>query len=226
MRRIIVGAFISLDGVMQAPGGPEEDPSGGFTHGGWGTQHWDDTLNTAIGELFGRAFDLLLGRRTYDIFAAHWPFVQKDPAAADYDAGAAEMGESFDRIDKFVLTHRPESLDWVNSHGLATVEDIRALKNSEGRDLVVQGSTELNQLLFQHGLVDELWVLTFPLLLGGGKRLFDDGIAAASLKMVSSRVSDSGVVVAVYEPKGEVVTGSFAMAEPSAAELERRKNLG
>ncbi|WP_369060877.1 dihydrofolate reductase family protein [Caulobacter sp. 73W] len=225
MRRIIIGAFTSLDGVMQAPGGPEEDPTGGFRFGGWGTQHWDETLNGAMGELFGRQFDLLLARRTYDIFAAHWPFVQKDPAAADYDAGTAEMGDSFDRINKYVLTYRPQSLDWVNSHGLSGADGIRKLKAGDGPDLIVQGSTELIQLLLAEGLADELRVLVFPLLLGKGKRLFGDAIAPANLKMTSSNVSDSGVMLATYIPDGEVVTGSFAMSEPSVAELERRKNL-
>ncbi|WP_269713953.1 dihydrofolate reductase family protein [Caulobacter sp. NIBR2454] len=225
MRRIIIGAFISLDGVMQAPGGPEEDPSGGFEYGGWGTQHWDDTLNAAMGELFGREFDLLLARRTYDIFAAHWPFVQKDPAAADYDEGAAQMGDSFDRINKYVLTHRPDGLTWVNSHGLDGADAIRELKAGDGPDLIVQGSTELIQVLLAEGLADELRVLVFPLLLGKGKRLFGDGVVPAGLKMIQSKVSDSGVVVATYVPDGEVKTGSFAMETPSEAELERRKTL-
>ena len=225
MRRIIIGAFTSLDGVMQAPGGPEEDPAGGFQFGGWGTQHWDDTLGAAMGDLFGREYDLLLGRRTYDIFAAHWPFVQKDTAAPDYDAGTAEMGASFDRINKYVLTHRPDSLTWVNSHGLSGVDDIRKLKAGDGPDLIVQGSTELNQILLADGLADELRVLFFPLLLGKGKRLFGEGIAPANLKMTASKISESGVMLATYVPDGEVVTGSFAMAEPSEAELERRKSL-
>lgn len=223
MRKIVVGAFVSLDGVMQAPGGPEEDRSGGFEHGGWLVPHWDDAVGAGIGQTFKEPYDLLLGRKTYDIFAAHWPHVQKDPAAKDYDAGSAELGRAFDAVTKYVATHRPESLRWQNSKALGgdVVDNLRVLKRSEGPRLLTQGSTELVHTLLAADLVDELRILTFPVVLGKGKRLFAEG-APASFKLTSNSISPSGVVIAAYERVGGIATGSFAFADPTPEELERR----
>jgi dihydrofolate reductase len=219
MRKVIVGTFVSLDGVMQAPGGPNEDTSGGFRFGGWLVPHMDATTGAAVGELFEKPFDLLLGRRTYDIFAGYWPYVQKDTKAKDYDAGTAEMGRQFDKATKHVATHRAASLGWQNSKALG--EDIpaaiNALKKTSGPDLVVQGSGGLIHQLLASDLVDVIQLLIFPVVLGKGRRLFDGNEAPAGLKLVKSDVSSSGVILARYERAGEVKTGSFIFENPNAA---------
>jgi dihydrofolate reductase len=216
MRKIIAATFVSLDGVMQAPGGPEEDPTGGFTKGGWATSYFDDVLFGVIGEMFDRPFDLLLGRKTYDIFAAHWPYVTDDP-----------IGPLFDKVTKYVATHRPGSLTWKNTKPLG--DDIpgalAALKREDGPDLLIQGSSELIQTLLAHDLIDRFQLMVMPLVLGPGKKLFGDGAMPAAMKLAFSKVSTTGVVIASYERDGEVQTGSFAMETPTEAELERRKNL-
>jgi dihydrofolate reductase len=218
MRRIIVSTFISLDGVMQAPGGPEEDPTGSFAFGGWTAPHFDPALGASMGEIFGRPFDLLLGRKTYDVFAAHWPYVTdpNDPIAG-----------MFNRITKYVASRTRTTLAWQNSQllGEATVAALRQLKSTDGPDLLVQGSGGLLQTLWKNDLVDEFTVLVFPLVLGKGKRLFADGAIPMGLKLVKSQSFPTGVIAATYRPDGAVKTGSFALAEPSAAELERRRNL-
>jgi dihydrofolate reductase len=218
MRQIIVTTFVSLDGIMQAPGGPEEDPIGGFTLGGWTAPHFDAALGAAMGEIFGRPFDLLLGRKTYDIFAAHWPYVSdpNDPIAG-----------LFNRVTKYVASRTNPKLAWQNSRllGADTVGALRTLKSGDGPDLLVQGSSGLLQTLWQHSLVDEFSVLIFPVILGKGKRLFGDGAIPAGLKLVKSKTYPTGVIVANYKPDGAVKTGSFQRAEPSAAEIERRRNL-
>lgn len=218
MRRIIVATFISLDGIMQAPGGPQEDPTGGFSFGGWTAPHFDEALGASLGEIFGRPFDLLLGRRTYDIFAAHWPYVT-DPN--DPIAGV------FNRVTKYVASRSTPELAWRNSRHLGgdTVGALQAIKAGDGPDLLVQGSSELLQTLWKHRLVDELSVLIFPVLLGRGKRLFGDGTAPSGLRLVKSRSFPAGVIVANYAPDGVVRTGDFQLAGPSEAELERRRNL-
>ena len=227
MRKIIVGAFVSVDGVMQAPGGPDEDPSGGFAHGGWIAPLFDAECGAVIEALLSDSYDLLLGRRTYDIFAAHWPHVPKDPNAKGYDAGSAKLGERFDRVTKYVATHRPDSLAWQNSKALDgdVVAALRRLKREDGPNLVTQGSTELVHQLFQHDLVDELRLFVFPIVLGRGKRLFDDRSAPAGLRLVKSVTSANGAVIASYARAGAVTTGSLALEEPTREELERRKNL-
>jgi dihydrofolate reductase len=228
MRKIVVAAFVSVDGVMQAPGGPDEDPSGGFRFGGWLPPHFDDVAGAAIGELFSAPFDLLLGRKTYDIFAAYWPFIERDPKASGFDEGNASIANVFDRVTKYVATHRPASLTWQNSEALGTdlVASLRQLKQSDGPTLLTQGSAALIQQLLQHGLVDELRLLTFPLLLGNGKRLFAGGAAEAakSLKLTKSVTTPKGAVLTSYENVGGVETGSFVTQAPSPQELERRKN--
>ena len=213
MRKIVVGAFVSLDGVMQAPGGPEEDQSGGFRFGGWTVPYWDDAvLGAAMGKTFSAPFDLLLGRRTYDIFAAYWPHQVRDPSAGAFDALTAQIAERFDTITKYVATHRPDSLGWKNSRALGpdVAGAIRELKQGEGPMLLTQGSSELVHLLLEHDLVDELRLLVYPVVLGRGKRLFSDGSAPRALELASSTVSPRGVIVTTYERAGEVRTGSFA----------------
>lgn len=227
MRRIIVGAFMSLDSVMQAPGGPNEDPSGGFRFGGWSVPYWDDTLGEAMGETFSKPVDLLLGRRTYDIFAAHWPHVDVDPSSSTFDERNHEIASMFNRITKYVATRRPESLSWENSEALGpdVVARVRELKASDGPDLLTQGSTELVRLLLANDLVDELRLLTYPVVLGQGKRLFDGSALPAAFKLTAFKASATGVVVATYQRGGEIGTGSFALENPPEAELERRRNL-
>lgn len=227
MRKIIVAAFVSVDGVMQAPGGPEEDPTGGFTLGGWLPPHWDEQTGAAMGEIFERPFDLLLGRKTYDIFAAHWPFVQVDPAGSAFDAQQAAIAQRFSSLTKYVATHRPESLSWHNSEALGSdvVARLRQLKASDGPDLLTQGSSELVQTLFAHDLVDELRTLTFPVVLGRGKRLFGGSSLPVTLQLLKSVVTPNGIVISSYRRGGEVKIGSFMLAEPTPAELERRKHL-
>ncbi len=208
MRKIVVAAFVSLDGVMQAPGGPKEDPSGGFELGGWVAGYFDEVLGQSMGELFSTPYELLLGRKTYDIFAAHWPRIT-EPSQPDY-----AIAEQFNRITKHVATHRPESLAWKNSRALGAdpVAALRALKREDGPRLLTQGSSVLLQTLFANDLVDELRVLTFPIVLGKGKRLFDGGAAPAGFRLTGSKTTPSGVVIASYARAGEVKRGSFELA--------------
>ncbi|SDA82061.1 dihydrofolate reductase family protein [Mesorhizobium qingshengii] len=214
MRKIIAATFVSLDGVMQAPGGPEEDPVGGFKFGGWTFHYFDEVGGAAMGELFSKPFALLLGRRTYDIFAAYWPY-QNDPIA-----------DAFNPATKYVATHRPDSLTWQNTQSLGPdiVATVRRLKQEDGPDLLIQGSGSLIQTLLANGLIDEIRLMIFPLLLGKGKRLFGDSAMPAAFKLVKSQTSSTGVIMATYERAGEIEVGSFVTGEPSGAELERRKN--
>jgi len=218
MRRIVVATFTSLDGVMQAPGGPQEDPIGGFTFGGWTAPHFDDALGASLGEIFSRPFDLLLGRKTYDIFAAHWPYVT-DPNEP--------IAQVFNQVRKYVASRSTPKLAWDNSEllGRDVVASLKKLKGEDGPDLLVQGSSDFLQTLWKNGLVDEFSVLIFPLVLGKGKRLFADGAAPAGLKLVKAQAYPTGVIVANYKPDGAVRTGDFQLAEPTAAELARRRNL-
>jgi dihydrofolate reductase len=218
MRRIILATFTSLDGVMQAPGGPQEDPTEGFALGGWTAPYFDEALGASLGEIFGRPFDLLLGRKTYDIFAGHWPYVTdpNDPIAS-----------VFNRITKYVASRSTPALSWQNSQllGKDVVQSLKKLKSEDGPDLLVQGSSDFLQTLWQNRLVDEFSVLIFPVILGKGKRLFGNGAAPSGLKLVKSTSYPTGVIVANYQPAGEVKIGDFQLAEPSAAELERRRKL-
>ncbi|MER9668146.1 dihydrofolate reductase family protein [Mesorhizobium sp. M0203] len=215
MRKIITATFVSLDGVMQAPGGPQEDPVGGFKFGGWTFHYWDDVMGAAMGETFSKPFALLLGRKTYDIFAAHWPYQKNDPIA-----------DSFNAVTKYVATHRPDSLSWQNSQPLGSdvVATLRRLKQEDGPDLLIQGSSELIQTLLANDLIDEISLLIFPLVLGKGKKLFGSGTIPAAFKLTRSQASTTGVLMASYERSGEIKTGSFATEQPSEAEIERRKN--
>jgi dihydrofolate reductase len=218
MRKLTGAVFLSLDGVMQAPGGPEEDPTGGFKFGGWTFPFWDDSADPAMDKyLIGPEYDLLLGKRTYDIFAAYWPYNRDNP-----------VGEKFQRIDKYVLTHSDEPLTWDNSSKLSgeTAAAVSDLKKSDGRDLLIQGSSTLYPPLLAAGLIDRLILMRFPVLLGAGKRIFDGSERPGAFKLVDHLVSDTGVIFATYEPAGDVPTGSFVSDNPSEAELERRKKMG
>ena len=215
MRKIVAAAFVSLDGVIQAPGGPDEDPSG-FEHGGWVFPHFDEEVGAAVDEGFAQGFDLLLGRRTYDIFAAHWPRVPTDPAAAHYDEGSAGIARTFNAVTKYVATHSPDTLSWENTEWLGgdVIARLRELKKCDGPMLLTQGSSDLIQQLLAADLIDELRLLVFPLVLGKGKRLFGEGAIPAALRLTRSSATPSGVIVANYERAGEVRTGSFALPEP------------
>ncbi len=200
MRKLIVLSFITLDGVMQAPGAPEEDTSGDFKFGGWSAGYFDDFVGSVMGEQMGHPFHLLPGRRTYDIFAAFWP-KQTD-----------ETGRAINSATKYVVSHRPVSLDWKTTVLINgdVVEKIRQLKGGEGPDLQVHGSGDLIQTLLKNDLVDELWLKTFPVVLGKGKRLFGEGTVPAGYTLLEGRVSPSGVVVGSYARAGAVKFGSFA----------------
>lgn len=203
MRKLIVPAFISLDGVMQAPGGPQEDTSGGFAYGGWVWPFADDS-GEVMGGVFKQPFELLLGRRTYDIFAAYWPHV---PA----DAPHRSLADQFNGTTKHVATHHPDTLAWQHSRALGpdTAAAVRELKRSDGPDLVTQGSSELVHQLLATDLVDELCLLVHPVLLGRGKRLFDEHTQAAAFRLQSSTASATGVVTHRYVRAGAVQTGTF-----------------
>jgi dihydrofolate reductase len=216
MRKLTGAVFQSLDGVMQAPGGPEEDPTSDFRFGGWAFHFWDDSLEKPFGKVIDSDYDLLLGKRTYDIFSAYWPYNQDVP-----------IGAKFQRINKYVLTHSDQPLAWENSHKLSgdTAEAVAKLKESEGRDLLIQGSSTLYVPLLAAGLIDRLVIMIFPVVLGEGKRIFDGSQSPGALKLVEHFVSNKGVAFLSYEPGGEVPTGTFAAEEPSEAELERRKKI-
>ena len=204
MRKIVTAAFVSMDGVMQAPGGPDEDRTGGFELGGWTVPHFDEVVGKTMDELFAAPYELLLGRKTYDIFAAYWPHAESGPDS--------KIAEQFNRVTKYVATHRPESLGWHNSKSLGddVVKTLRQLKTQDGPTLLTQGSSELIQLLLSHELVDEIRTIVFPVVLGKGKRLFGPAAAPAAFKLAKSTVSPSGLIIATYAHAGEVTTGSFA----------------
>ena len=216
MRKIIGSAFVSLDGVMQAPGGTTEDPTGGFKYGGWLPPHSDEASAKKVGDLFNRSFDLLLGRRTYDIFAAFWPYAE---------GNAKPMGEMFDRVRKYVVTRGEKPLSWQNSERVTSIEAVARLRNSEGPDLIIQGSSTLYPQLLAAGLIDRLTLFTLPVVLGSGKRLFGGGTPSGALRMIDHMVSPQGTIIASYQPAGTVKTGSFASPEPSEAEIARRKAM-
>ena len=207
MRKLIVLSFITLDGVMQAPGGPEEDPSGGFKYGGWTVRYFDDFLGNVMGTQMRGPFALLLGRKTYEIFAAYWPNAdtQHNPAAA-----------GLNNAKKYVASTTLTELAWNNSELITgdVAEAVRKLKEQDGPELQVHGSGNLIQTLLRHDLVDELWLKIFPLTLGTGKRLFAEGTIPAAFTLLRGEVSPSGVIVASYVRAGEVKTGSFALENP------------
>jgi dihydrofolate reductase len=200
MRQLVVSTFLTLDGVMQAPGGPGEDDSGGFAHGGWTVPFFDEQVGAFMEELMTPPFDLVLGRRTYDIFAAYWPH-------ASEEEGAGPLNDA----TKYVASRSRPTLSWDRSALIEgdVAEGVAALKEQDGPQLQVHGSQNLLQTLIRAGLVDRYRLLVFPVVLGSGKRLFADGAIPSSLRLVSSTVSGTGVVMGTYEPAGELVTGSF-----------------
>jgi len=215
MRRIVGGVFQSLDGVIQAPGGPTEDWTQGFTLGGWSATLWDEQMGKSMEGIFAAPFDLLLGRKTYEIFAAHWPYVGPDDP----------VGPVFDKAQKYVLTRGDETLDWLNSHKLGSIAEVAALKQGDGPDLLIQGSSTLYPQLLAAGLVDKLFLMTFPVVLGQGKRLFGSGTPSGAWTMLDHQVSSTGVVMASYEPAGAVPIGTFQLNEPSEAEQRRQERM-
>ena len=200
MPKLVVSTFLTLDGVMQAPGGPEEDPSGGFTHGGWSVNYWDGRMGEIMGGYLGRPFDLLLGRKTYEIFAAYWPH-STEPGA-----------DALNNAKKHVASRTLKSADWNNSVLIKgdVAKYVAELKKSNGPEIQVHGSGDLIQTLLKNDLVDEFHVWTFPVVLGTGKRLFADGAIPAGLKATSVIPSSTGVVITAYERAGEIKFGSFA----------------
>ncbi len=213
MRKLTGAVFVSLDGVMQAPGGPEEDPTSDFKFGGWVAPFWDADMGP-FEKLIMADYDLLLGKKTYDIFSAYWPYNQEDP-----------IGAKFQRINKYVVTHSDEPLGWENSEKVSggLTDGVAELKKTDGRDLLIQGSSTIYAPLLAAGLIDRLVLITFPIVLGKGKRIFNGSQQPGALKLVDSFVSPKGVTITTYEPNGEVPTGSFETKEPSEAELERRE---
>jgi dihydrofolate reductase len=202
MRSLIVSTFLTLDGVMQAPGGPEEDDSNGFTEGGWSVNYWDEQMGKVMGEAMSTPFDLVLGRKTYDIFAAYWP-------NASEEQGAKPLNDA----TKYVASRSQPALEWDRSVLIEgdAAEGIAALKKEDGPELQVHGSGNLIQTLMRHSLVDEYRLWVFPVVLGSGQRLFADGTIPSGLKLVDNKVSTTGVVIGTYEPAGDLVTGSFAL---------------
>jgi dihydrofolate reductase len=216
MRKIIITTFVTMDGVLQAPGGPEEDGANGFNWGGWSALLWDELMNQAMGSIMDRPFDLLLGRRTYEIFAAHWPYVKDDPIA-----------EAFNNLHKYAVSSKPMKLNWINSTLITgdVAAGLQQLKKQEGPDLLVNGSGRLIQTLLSYGLVDAMHVWTFPVTIGKGKRLFSEGTQPATWKLFDTKISSTGVIIASYEPAGEIQLGSFALETPTSDEVARRKRV-
>ena len=212
MRRIIGAAFSTLDGVIQGPGGPSEDTTGGFRFSGWLPPVGDDAIDRKIGELFGRPFDLLLGRRTYEIFAGYWPYAPDE---------MAEIRDPFNKCKKYVVTHHDGPLEWQNSQGV-DIETLSKVKQGDGPDLVIQGSSTLYPQLLEAGLLDELTLMVSPVVLGEGKRLFGDGTPPRTLKMTNHQVSDAGSIIATYKPAGPVEIGTYVTTPPSEREEERQ----
>jgi dihydrofolate reductase len=201
MRKIRIIEQVSLDGVIQAPGGRDED--GDYTHGGWAMPYFDTAIGEAIVAAQSRSFDLLLGRRTYDIFAGYWPKVENHP-----------IGDGLNAATKYVATHRPDSLGWgpVEDLGADIMEGVRGVKSKDGPDLIVWGSSTLTSVLLEQGLVDEVLLIVYPVLLGRGKRFFSDSADPRELALVSTKTAASGVLMNIYRPVGSLRTESFADA--------------
>lgn len=214
-RRIIGAAFISLDGVIQAPGGPHEDPTGGFAHGGWMAALFDEALGSQVDSFLKPPADLLLGRKTWEIFAAHWPYTEDDQ----------DIAHAFAKNRKYVLTRSDMALDWQGSERVADLDALAAIKAGEGPDIVIQGSSTLYPQLLERGLIDRLVLMIAPVVLGTGKRLFGEGTPSGSWKLIEHRLNSTGMVMATYEPAGAVRTGDFGMDEPTAQELARREKM-
>src|SRR5947208_4003571 len=219
MRKIIVGAQVSMDGVMQAPGARSEDPTSGFKFGGWAMPYFSQAFGEEIDRVFKDRFDLLLGRKTYEIFAAYWPY-------HDEDAPHGGIAKLFNDIKKYVISRSGEvDMGWAGSVLLRDIADVKRLKQEDGPNLVTQGSTELVHALLAHDLVDAMSIFTVPVVLGGGKKLFADGSTPHSFKLTSSRVSSTGVLVGHYERGGEIKIVDGALDSPSKREIARRKRM-
>src|ERR1700738_4295749 len=219
MRKIIVGAMVSLDGVMQAPGGPSEDPTKGFKFGGWEMPYFDQQFGEELDRVFKEKFDLLLGRKTYEIFAAYWPY---------YDEGAPAGGiaKLFKQIKKYVVSPSGEvDTSWAGSVLLRDIAEVKRLKQEDGPNLVTQGSTELVHALLANDLVDAMSIFTVPVVLGGGKKLFADGSAPQAYKLTRSRVSSTGVLIGRYERDGEIKIRDTALDSPSKREIARQERM-
>jgi dihydrofolate reductase len=216
MRKIIACEFLSMDGVIQAPGGPQEDTSGGFKWGGWTVHYWDDIMNEAMGKHLSEPYDLLLGRFTYDIFSAHWPYQENDP-----------MADALNRAEKFVVSTKVIDLPWENSTLIQgdVIKQLKAIKNQDAPDLVIFGSSKLVQTLLANQLVDILHAWVFPITLGKGKKLFSDTGPAAQWKLINSITATTGTVINSYIPDGEVKTGEMENIKTSDAELARREKV-
>jgi dihydrofolate reductase len=235
MRKIRGSLFVSLDGVMQAPGGPSEDPTGGFAHGGWLPQFFDEDVGAAIDAFFGSDYSLLLGRRTYDIFAAYWPYVGGKATGVgevfdrtgkdEGEAAAIDMGEAFTRADKFVLTRGSPDLGWTNSHRVGSMEELAALKEGEGPDLLIQGSSTLYPQLLAAGLLDRLTLMIFPVVVGSGKRWLGAEAPAAAMRLLNHQVTRSGAVIATYEPAGDLSPGWAGPQSTSSREEARQRAM-
>jgi dihydrofolate reductase len=219
MRKIIVGAQLSIDGVMQAPGGPTEDPTRGFRFGGWAMPYVDQEFGEELDRVFGEKFDLLLGRKTYEIFSAFWPYYDQNAP----DGGIAKL---FNEVKKYVVSRSGDvDTGWQRSVLLRDIADVKRLRNEEGPNLVTQGSTALVHALLENDLVDAIATFTVPVVLGGGKRLFADGSAPHAYKLTRSRVSSTGVVIGHYERDGEVKVGAAELDSPSEREIARQARM-
>jgi dihydrofolate reductase len=218
VRKVIVGAMVSMDGVMQAPGGPTEDPTKEFKFGGWLMPYFDQVGGEEVIRLFSEKFDLLLGRKTYEIFAAYWPYYE--------DAAHGGIAKLFKEIKKYAVS-RSGGVDtsWQGSVLLRDLADVKRLRDEDGPNLVTQGSTELVHALLANDLVDAMTIFTVPVLLGGGKKLFADGSTPHAYKLTSSRVSSTGVIIGRYERDGEIKIGDTALDSPSKREIARQERM-
>jgi dihydrofolate reductase len=216
MRKVVAITYVTLDGVMQSPGAPEEDPRNGFTYGGWMVPYWDETLGKLLERNMAGSFDLLLGRRTYEMLAAHWPYAGDNP-----------ITKRFNKATKFVVTRSLTHFDWVNSERIDgdVTEEVRRLRSADGPELQIYGSSELLQTLIAAELIDEFRIWIFPLVLGQGKRLFENGVPPRGLSLVETQSTPTGVLINTYRPAGAVKPGSFHPEKPSEAELARRIKL-
>ena len=219
MRKIIVGAQVSMDGVMQAPGAPSEDPTRGFAFGGWAMPYFDEVFGEEIDRVFEEKCDLLLGRKTYEIFAAYWPYYDETDSAG----GIAKL---FEGITKYVVSRTGDvDTSWQRSVLLRDIADVKRLREEDGPNLVTQGSTELVHALLANDLVDAMSIFTIPVVLGGGKKLFADGSVPHSFTLTRSRVSNRGLLIGHYERAGDIEIGDTALDSPSDAERARRERL-
>ena len=218
MRKIVGTVFQSLDGVMQAPGGPSEDPTDGFTHGGWQFGFPDEEAGEAIGASLHPPYALLLGRRTYDIFSSYWPYQESD-------GENGQVAKDFNAAEKFVMTHSDAPLEWTNSRRVAGFDELTEIRSGDGPDLQIWGSGTLYPGLLERGMLDRLTVLTYPLVLGSGKRLFREGTPPATLRVESGRMTSKGTAIASFVPELGVAVGTSPPVEANASEEKRQKAM-